>query len=197
MKVLKLSQNLDLDGSLKSVSTNWKREVTEKSSLHAQSASSSSSASRSSSWSCSYSSMVLSLSVPPATDGASSPLSFFKPSSASLPLPLHFLCLLPFNFPALALPFSQRPPLRPSLALFLHSFHAALGLPKRLGLNGENLLWYNEPAERGDERERRQWGRGAVGRVGTDGGMQMHESGCGERRWEEEEEAVKSSKLNK
>lgn len=133
-----------------------------------------------------------SLSVPAPTDGASSLLPFFKPSSASLPLPLHFLCLLPFNFPALALPFSRRPPLRPSLALFLHSFHAALGLPKRLGLNGENLLWYNEPAERGDERERRQRGRGAVGgRVGTDGGMQMHERGGGGEEEEEGGEILK------
>lgn len=40
---------------------------------------------------------------------------------------------------------------RPSLALFLHSFHAALGLPKRLGLNGENLLWYNELGEHREE----------------------------------------------
>lgn len=61
-----------------------------------------------------------SLSVPPATDCASSSLSFFKPFCASLPLPLHFLCLLPFNFPALSLPFSHRPPARPSLSSSTH-----------------------------------------------------------------------------
>lgn len=52
----------------------------------------------------------------------------------------------------------------------------------------------------GREKAEGGGGDGAFGRVGTDGGMQMHESGCGERRWEEEEEkeeAVKSSKLNK
>lgn len=101
---------------------------------------------------------------------------------------LHFLRRsLSLHFPALFLSLSHSL----SLALFLSSFHAALGLPKRLGLNGENLLWYNELGERqrGGEVEGGQGrmrgccldtgGEGRVSRRGSetrgkDSGMQMH-----------------------
>lgn len=73
------------------------------------------------------------LSVSAASDPASFSLSFFNPFCSALPLPLHSPPSLSHSL---------------SIALFLSSFHAVLGLPKRLGLNGENLLWYNELEER-------------------------------------------------
>lgn len=86
-----------------------------------------------------------------------SPLSFFNPFCPALPPPLHFLRPLSLRFPA--------------LSLSLSSFHAALGFPKRLGLNGENLLWYNELGERqrGGGGETRGWG-GVVLDTGGEGG---------------------------
>lgn len=82
-----------------------------------------------------------------------------SPSSSSILFVQTSLCLY-ISF-ALSLSLSQFP--RPlslsfsySLSLFLSSFHAALGLPKRLGLNRENLLGYNELGEK-------QWGGGEKG----------------------------------
>lgn len=90
-----------------------------------------------------------------------SPLSFFNPFCPTLPPPLHFLRplspSLSISPPSLSLSLSHNP----SLARSLSSFHAALGLPKRLGLNGENLLWYNELGER-----QRGGGRNGGGMVG-------------------------------
>lgn len=46
-----------------------------------------------------------------------------------------------------------------------------LGLPKRLGLNGENLLWYNEL----EERKR----GGGLEKRGSDGGGCLTQEGGG------------------
>lgn len=105
------------------------------------------------------------LSASAFSDPASFFLSFFNPFCPALPPPLHFLrpCLSQFPRP-LSLSFCFSHSL--SLALSLSSFHAALGLPKRLGLNGENLLWYNEMGERqrgGEGREMK--GLGGLGRM--------------------------------
>lgn len=105
------------------------------------------------------------LSASASSDPASFFLSFFNPFCPALPPPLHFLrpCLSQFPRP-LSLSFCFSHSL--SLALSLSSFHAALGLPKRLGLNGENLLWYNEMGERqrgGEGREMK--GLGGLGRM--------------------------------
>lgn len=49
-----------------------------------------------------------------------------------------------------------------------------VGLPKRLGLNGENLLWYNEL----EERKR----GGGLEKRGLDGGGCLTQEGGGETR---------------
>lgn len=107
-----------------------------------------------------------------SSDPASLCLSFFNPFCRVHPPPLHFL--RPLNFPALPLSLSLS--FLVSLALSLSSFHAMLGLPKRLGLNGENLLWYNELGigegrNKGGRVERRGVGLREGGGVKVEGKM--------------------------